>query len=355
VRFLRHVCAAVVGAALIAGSARCQDPAAREEQIQRIRQLPADEKQHLKEALARFNALPETEREALRAKARAVGADRLGELAGRDYAKLKQKHAFVERETDEVLKDLGGPERFAGLTPDERAYVRDMAMRNFQRYCSQRLLESAGLDAGYDKLPPAAKRERGAKAAAAAVQQILDEKTPEEKAAYAAMTPAEQKRERGKAMVEWRLRRTTEFAKRFDNFRLLKIIDMPPEERHKLLANQVRWYQIMTLLHTEGVDKDTLKMLGQLRADERAQVAHVWEQSEDQTPADRMAKVKDKIHELYGASTFDEARLRTPAPRLPEILRERARRERERLPIGMPTLPPAPPGQPAQPAPPRDK
>jgi len=348
VNLLRILSAIVVGTGLLLGSARGQEAPGREEQIQRIRQLPAEEKKRLKDSLDRFNALPAAEREALRTKARAVGTDRLGELAGRDFVKLKQKHAFVERETDEVMKQLGGPERFAGLSPDEQAFVRDMAMRAFQRYCRQRVLESASLDAGFDKLPPAAQRERREKAGAAAIQRILDEKSDGEKAAYAAMTPAEQKRERFRTMIEWRLRQTTDFAKRFDNFRLLKILDMPPAERSKLLAGQVRWYQLMSLLHTEGVDRDTLKMLGQLRADERAQVAQVYAEAQDQTPADRTAKVKDKIHELYGASTFDEERMQRPSPRLPEILREHARRERERRAAVQPPAPPAP-------TPPRDK
>lgn len=341
-RLLRILSAVVVGAGLLVGSASGQETPGREDQVERIRQLPTDEKRRLKAALDRFNALPAAEREALRAKARAVGADRLGELAGRDYGKLKQKHAFVERETDEVMRLLGGPERFAGLTPDERAFVRATAMRAFQRYCKQRILEAATLDAGFDNLPPAAQHERRERATAEAVQNILGEKSAEEKAAYAAMSPADQKRERFRAMVEWRLRRTTEFAKRFESFRLLKILDMPPEDRHKLLAGQVRWYQLMNLLHSEGVDRDTLKMLGQLRADERAQVALIYEQAQDLAPADRTAKVKDKIHELYGASTFDDERLQRPSPRLPEILRERARRERERRAPGQTPAPPAP-------------
>lgn len=339
-RLLRVLFTIVAGVLLFVGGAHANDAPSREEQIRRIRALPADERRRLKDALARFNALPAAERDALRAKAKAVGAERLGELAGRDFGKLRKKHAAVQRETDEVIKWLGGDARFAGLSPAEGAYVRHMVMRNFQRYCRQRLLEEALLDAGFDKLPAAAQRERREKAAEAAIEHVLAEKTPEEHAAYEAMTPAERREVRVQAMIEWRLRRTTEFAKRFDSYRLLKIIDMPPEERHRMLASQVRWNQILGLLHSEGTDRDTLRMLGQLRADERAQVALVYEQARDEAAADRLAKVKDKIRELYGAGTLDRERLQRPAPRLPEILRERARHERERR-----ATQPPPPGK----------
>jgi hypothetical protein len=327
-RLLRFAAAAVLGATLFVGVldfAAAQDPPSKEEQIQKIRRLSPEEKSRLKEALDRFRAMTPEQREALRKKAHEVGAERLGELAGRDFEKLEEKHAGLEREMNEIMRLLGGPERLASLTQEERAYVRMMALRGFQEHCRLRLLQTAGLEpAAFNGLTPAEKREWRRKGFDAAVDKLLEERTLDAQAAFRAMTPAEQRRERAKLFAEWRIRETPAFVKKFDNFRLQKLLDMTPADRAKLVANHVHWLQLTSLLASDGADRDTLKMLHALRADERARVALVYEQSRDLPPIDRRAKVVEKIRELYGSGTFDESRAQRPMfPRVREILRER--------------------------------
>jgi hypothetical protein len=324
-RMLRFAAAAVLGATLFVGIAGAQDPPTKEEQIQRIRRLSPDEKRRLKDALDRFRAMPPEQRDALRKKAHEVGAERLGELAGRDFGRLKEKHSGLQREMNEIMTLLGGPERIAGLSPDERAYVRMMALRGFNEHCRIRLLETAELSPpAYVGLPEAQKREWMRKGFDAAVDKMLQEQPLDAQARFRAMAPAEQRRERAKLLGEWRMRETPAFVKKFDNFRLQKLIDMSPENRAKVVANRVHWLQLNGLLVGDGVDRDTLKMLRALRADERARVALVYEQSRDLPAVDRRAKVVEKVRELYGSGTFDEGRAQRPLfPRAREILRER--------------------------------
>jgi len=318
VRPLRLLLAALVGATLFLGVAGADDPPTKEERIDRIRRLSPDEKRRLKDSLDRFRAMSPDQREALRKKAREVGADRLGELAGRDFARLKEKHVGLRRERDEIMKLLGGPERLAGFTPAEREYVRYMALRGFQEHCRIRLLETAELSPqAFNALPPSEKRTWRRQSVDAAVDKLLAERTIDEQARFRALAPAEQRRERAKLLAEWRLRETPAFARKFENFRLQKLLDMPAEERRRFVGNHVRWLQLTTLLAGDGADRDTLRMLHHLRADERARVALVYEQSRDLPPVDRRAKVVEKIRELYGSGAFDDARGARPAhPRI---------------------------------------
>lgn len=321
---------AALAVASFAGAAFAQDPPAREEQIRRIRQLPPEEKERLKGLLRRFAALPASEREALRAKARELGAERLGELAGRDFAKVRRRHAMIERETDTLVELLGGTERLAEFPPEVRAYLRAEAMRGFQRFVRQRMLEAATLAAGFEQLPEPEKRARFLRAQHAAAQAILAERSEEERAAFLAMSGAEQRAARARLLEEWRRREIVNFAKRFEGARLLPLFEMKPEEVREIAASRVRWFQLAGLLHADGVDRETMRMLAQLRADERAQVALVYESARDFPAADRRQRVEEKIRELYGRASFDTERMRRPGPRFPEILRERVLRERER-------------------------
>lgn len=324
-RFLRVLLAAFVGATLFLGVAGAQDPSTKEERIERIRRLPPEEKRRLKESLDRFRAMSPDQRDSLRRKAREVGSDRLGELAGRDFARLEENHAALRRELDEIMRLLGGPTRLAAFTPAEREYVRHMALRGFQEHCRIRLLETAELAPQvYVGLPPAEKRAWRRRSFDAAVDKLLSERTIDEQARFRALAPAEQRRERAKILAEWRMRETPAFAKKFDGFRLQKLLDMSPEDRRKFVDGHVRWLQLTTLLAGDGADRDTLRMLHQLRADERARVALVYEQSRDLPPVDRRAKVVEKIREYYGSGAVDDGRAPRPAyPRLREILRER--------------------------------
>lgn len=332
---------ALAAAALLAAPAFAQDAPSREEQIRRIRQLPEEEKARLKEALARFNALAPERRDELRRKARDVGADRLGELSGRNFEALRRKHQHLRAEMDEIARLLGGPERLAGFTPEERAYVRAEAMRGFQRHCRQRLLEGASLGAGFEQLPRAEKKLRMDRAVQAAAAKMLEERTPEEQARFQSLPPAEQRRARGELLREWRMRETLQFVKRFEGTRLMPLLQMAPERRSALVEQRVRWNQLGGLMQTDGADREAMRMLWQLRADERAQVALVWEQSRDLAPVERRARVEQKIRELYGRAALEDDAAQRQAPRLPEILRDRAMRERRQR--AKPPLDDAPP------------
>jgi hypothetical protein len=326
---------ALAAASLVAGPTFAQDAPARddqdtpsrEEQLRRIRQLPEEEKARLKEALARFNSLPPERRDELRRKAREVGAERLGELSGRNFEALRRKHQHLRAEMDEIARLLGGPERLASLSPEERAYVRAEAMRGFQRHCRQRLLEGASLAAGFEQLPRAEKKARMDRAVQAAAAKLLEERSPEEQARFATLAPAEQRRERAALLREWRMRETLQFVKRFEGTRLLPLLQMAPERRSALVQQRVRWTQLGGLLQSDGADREAMRMLWQLRCDERAQVAQVYEQSRDLAPVERRARVEQKIRELYGRAALEDDGVQRP-PRLPEILRERAMRER---------------------------
>ena len=319
---------ALAAAALLAAPASAQDAApSREEQVRRIRQLPAEEKARLKEALARFNALPAERRDELRKKASDVGADRLGELSGRNFEALRRKHQHLRAEMDEIARLLGGPERLAGFTPEERAYVRAEAMRGFQRHCRQRLLEGATLAAGFEQLPRAEKKARMDRAVQAAATKLLEERSPEEQARFQSLPPAEQRRARAELLREWRMRETLQFVKRFEGMRLLPLLQMAPERRSALVQQRVRWNQLGGLLHSDGADREAMRMLWQLRCDERAQVALVYEQARDLAPVERRVRVEQKIRELYGRAALEDDGAQRQ-PRLPEILRDRAMRER---------------------------
>ena len=345
-----YTLSALVALAILAGTAGGEDPPTREEQIQRIRSLPPEEKRRLKEAIARFDALPQAEREALRAKAREVGIARLGELAGRDFEQLKRKHRGMQAEMDEVFRLLGGPERLAGLAPDERAFVRAEATRGFQRHCMQRLLEAERLYAGFEQAPEAEKLSRKSRALEAMAQRLLAEASDEDRARFLALPATAQRVARGKLLAEWRLRETTQFAKKFEG-RLLPILSMPPEKRQALIAKRVRWFQLSNLLVADGIGRDTMRMLDQFRADERAQVGEFYEQGRDLPVAERRARVESKIRELYGKGAVDPSRTQRPLLRHAEMLRERALRERRRT--DTPDTPDTPDAPDAPDAPPK--
>jgi hypothetical protein len=315
------------------------DRPAKEEQIQRIRQLPAEEKQRLKSALERFRALPAEKQQALRLKAREIGTARLGELTGRDVPKLRKRHEALQQELAEVWKLLGGPQRVASLTPDERTYMEAESLRGFQRHIRQRILEAAHFSPGdFETLPLAEKRDRLARGADAALEKILEEQ-PDVKTHYLTLSAPEQRRERARLMKEWRLRETVPFAQRFEG-RLLKFMELPADKRQALVARGVRWLQIALLLHADGVAPETMQRLGSLRPDERAQVAMVYELNRDKPASDRRALVEQKIQELYGRGSLEDDRARQQrGARLQQILRARALRERGPVPVVPATTP----------------
>ena len=327
-RLFRLAFVLAAAAALLPGTARAQEAPSREEQVRRIRQLPDEEKARLKEALARFNALPPAKREELRRKARDVGTERLTELSGRNYEALRRKHAYLNEEIERIWTLLGGTERLANFSPEERAYVRAEAMRGFQRHCRQRLLEGAGLAAGFDQAPASEKRARMDQAVQVAAGKMLEERSPEEQARFQTLPAAEQRRERAALLREWRMRETLQFVKRFEGTRLQPLLEMAPERRRAMVQQRVRWHQLGGLLQTDGADREAMRMLWQLRADERAQVAVVYEQSRDLPPIERRARVEQKIRELYGRAAIEGDASQRQPPRLPEILRDRALRER---------------------------
>jgi hypothetical protein len=307
------------------GVARAQDAApSAEESVRRVRQLPIEEKRRLKEALERFRALAPEQREALRTKARTVGVDRLGELAGRDFDAVRRRHARLQAELEEILRLLGGPERLAALAPEERAYVRAEALRRFQAHCHQQLVERMTQSSPIlGPLSDAERRARTRRGVDAVIDRLVEEKTPEEQTRFRALPPVEQRRERARLIAEWRMRQTPLFATKFDNNVLAKFIEAPREKRREIVGRHVRWFHLWSLLRADQVDRETLRMLGQLGADERAHIAMTYEEARATPAAARRARIVDRIRELYGTAAQTPGR--APPPRLRDILRERPR------------------------------
>ncbi len=300
----------------------------KDEQIRRVRELPADEKRRLFEALQRFRAMPPEKREALRRKAREVGTERLGELAGRDFDALRRRHDDLRVEMDEIEKQLGEG-RLALLSPDERAWVRFNALRGFRNHCRIRLLEEAGLAQGFEPALPEEKRARIAKGVQAALAKMLAEKPASEQRRILALPPSERAVVRAALMREWRLRQVLDFVKRFEQMRLLRLLGMTPQERAAEIAKwkeRVRWFEVADLLRKDGLAPDALRMLGQLVPDDRALVLQLHTEMKDLPVEERRAKIDVKIRELYGADALDPERTRRPFPRVRELLRERAGR-----------------------------
>ena len=330
-RLPRLLIGLVAALALFSGAVNAQEAApSKEERIQRIRQLPPEEKARLKAALERFRALSPEKREALRAKARTVGVERLGELAGRDFGKLKQKHETMHREMGEVWKALGGSERIASLDPAERAFIQAEALRGFQRYCRQQLLEPLHLWGDFEAQTEQEKHARMEKGVNAAIRKLLDEQTPEAKARYLAMPAGEQRRERGRLLADWRLRSTIGFTRQFDGQKLFKFLDMAPQKRREFMQRRVRWYEIWTVLRQEGVTQEAMRTFLELRPDERAQVAIAFEGWRDLPASERRARAEQKIQELYGKGSLAAPRSpKRPDSRLRDLLlRDRMRGER---------------------------
>jgi hypothetical protein len=324
---LLFVGASVVGATV--GVARAQDASpSKEERVERIRRLPPEEKRRLKEALARFSALPAAERDALRKKAREVGPERLTELAGRDFPALKARHARLQREMAEVMSLLGGPERFAAMSAQEREFVRDEAVRRFQEHCRISLLAQAQIGFDFSNVPHAERRERLRRATDAAIERMLAEKTPAEQNRVRALTGPERRRERAALLAAWRMRETVAFAKKFESNALRRFLEMPPEARREHVRRTVRWFHLAGLLRADGVTDDAMRMLFQLRADDKTLVALEFEQVRALSRDERRARIEAKIRELDGARSLDPERARRPLPRLREIFQRERDRDR---------------------------
>ncbi len=330
----------VAGAALVvaASAAPAQDGAApdtapeavpsREERIRRLRELTPQEKQRLEEALVRFRALPPERREELRHKARAVGVDRLGELAGREFAPLRRRHVALHRELDAIL-ELLGRDRVESLPPQQAAYVRAEAIRGFQRHVRRQLISLMGAQAtggNFDLLDPALRRQRMDESVRKVQDQMLAELPPEERARIAALPPEEQRRERGRLMGEYRMQEAVTFARMFERFRLVPFLSLPEAERAEVVARWAergRWFEMAGRLRAAGVSKQALELLAQLRADEWARVQFEADEAARLPPEQRVARIEQSIRELHGRGAMDDDRHRRPLLRLREMQRRR--------------------------------
>ncbi len=144
-RLLLALLVFVAVAAPAASIARAGDDAgALRRRLEIIRKLPPEEQQRLREALARFRSLPAAEQQKLRRRAARVGPDRLRELVGRNVERLRRRNAALRREREEIVRLLGGAERFAGLSNVERRYLVSLGVRSFQKHIRRSLLDIAG-------------------------------------------------------------------------------------------------------------------------------------------------------------------------------------------------------------------
>jgi len=336
---------ALVAGVLSAVPARAQDDGpSLEERRAIVQSLPADEKARLRAALDRFRSLPRDQQEALRKKARAVGPERLGGLAGRDVGALRRRHEVLRTEIDRVMEFLG-PERLAAMTPEERDYFRSEAARGFQRHVRRRLLEHSAKrpDTDFEKAPPEERRAAFESALAHLEEQELLRLPDERAAEIRAMPPKERARVRARILADWRMGETLVFARQFDAFRVQKWATLSAEEREKELSRwrtRSRWFQARKVLHDElGLRPASLERLAQLPPMSWSRVLYEVRVTETLPVEERRERIERLVDELYGRAALEGAPVPPLAPRGRGSQRHRA-----------PRTPSSPPGGEAPPA-----
>jgi len=282
--------------------------------IEMIRRLPPDEQARLREALQRFRSLPPEKREELRRRAERVGPDRLRELVGRDVQRLRRRHGALQRERDEIVRELGGMERFAALSQVERDYVVELAVRSFQKHIRRTLLDIAGPDQmrAFGRLPHAERKQKIEDAVRQLEESLIAAETPESRARILALPPEEQRAERLRLLAEHRLSLVPSFLMQFERLRVVPFLRLPPEQRQAAAerwASRARWFEIRRRLETDlGVSRETLRLLSQLGPEEWARVRDEYDQSEEMPALERRLHLEDVIREIHGrASLGDES------------------------------------------------
>lgn len=317
--------AALAALAAGVGSAAAQDPGpSLEERKAILRALPAEERMRLRAELERFRALPKDEQEALRRKAREIGPERLGGLAGRDVEFLKRRHDALTVEIDRVM-EIVGEARLQPFGAEERAYLRAEATRGFQRHVKKRLLFLAGYtrDDQFDGAPHAEKRAALATALDRLEAQQLAPLPDGEQARIRALPARERAAERARLLTEWRMHETLTFSKLFDARRVEEFRRMSPEDRQAQISRwreRSRWFEAKRVLREEiGLREAWLVRLSQLPPAGWARVLFEVRSTEDVAVEDRRLRIEQLIDQLHGRAAIDA----TPVPPLARVLQER--------------------------------
>jgi uncharacterized protein DUF3106 len=293
--------------------------------IERVKTMSPEERAELKQALKRFRKLPATERKALRAKARTVGADKLQALNGRDVKKLRRGHKQVRRETTEMLELLQFEQRSneAGLRRDERRFLEHQLVRGFHRHVNQHLLAPHGEPFDQRRLEKLSPEERRAEYRGRYAQAVLEQMAEEERAAFASATPREQRRMKAATIAAFRDRQVIVFVRSFDEMTFSRWLRTPREVRMKRaqkFTERSRWFEIARRFDKElGVGRDALKLMQRLPADDWSRLRDEYEQSNGKLDTARKLAIEELIQRLHDKAAQDRQ------PRL----RQRHRRRRK--------------------------
>ena len=280
------------------------------DRIQMIRKLPPEEQQRLRAALQRFKSLSEEQRGHVRACAERVGKERLQELVGRDVERLRKRQTALDRERTEILRLLGGRERFATLSEVERQYVAGLAVRSFQKHVRRTLLDIGGPNEmnAFSRL---AREERRAKLETAVRQleeSLIQAETPESQAAIRALPPGEQRHRRHELLAEHRMSLIPSFVTAFEHQRVRPFLLLPPEKRQSAAAEwaeRARWFEMRKRLEQDvGVSSEALRLLVRLGAEDWARLRDEYDRTQTMGAVERRLHLENEIRELHGRAAL---------------------------------------------------
>lgn len=294
-----------------------------------IRRLPQDERERLKAALQRFRSLSPEKQAELRAKAERIGAERLQNLAGRDVSKLRDSHDKFRAELDRIFEALG-EDRLAGLSPEERTFMRAEALRGFQRHIKRRVMGFASIEMmerDWEALSPVERKERMESGWRKIEEGALAQMPAAESDRIRALKGPERREARERIFHEFRLAEALEFSKQFDGQRLRPFKAWGPGQREKALsrwkATQL-WYDAAKRLTDEvGVDAATIERMAPLPASDWARINFEIRITDDMPADRRRVHLTEFVNRLAGQRAASPPEFRSQAPALPQVLRHR--------------------------------
>ena len=298
--------------------------------IELIRKLPREDQQRLRAALVRFQRLSPERQKEIRSRAKRVGDVRLRELVGRNVKQLRRRQNSLDTERAEMVRLLGGSERFTALSPLQRKYLFSAGVREFQRHVRRELLDMGGprMMEEFNRLPRDEKKQRLSRALKAVEERLLASETAQSRAAIVALPPGKQRKLRKKLLAEYRMTLIPGFVGYFEARVIGPYMRRSHAERQKIAerwAQRARWFEMRRRLDREiGVSRGTLDLLSEMRPEEWARIRDVYVRTgtEGLTPGERRLRLETEIRELHGRSAF----------RTPQSTREdRRKHERRRL------------------------
>ena len=306
-----------------------------------VKRMSPEQQTRLREALRRLRSLPEAERRRLREKARRVGADRLVGVAGRDVARLHRKHRDFRARREQIVRMLGGDERFRRLSEDERGYLESEATRSFHRYLRNSflgLLTPAEMRE-FESLPAEERRARSRASLERIAAEVLAERTEEERAHYDALDVRARRRQMQTWMKSRRERVIIDWVPLFDRGTVTPFLALPADERAERAAKwreRRRWYDVGRMIRKSvRLDRDARRQLHSLGPESLASLRQVVESSSGQAPGERRVTIQREIRRLYTQAAMDNTLRRAERPGRGERSERQDRRERpDRSPRG---------------------